>query len=365
MNRLTQVQTAPLILFITLLFALVLFQGCEEKQASMEDETAVPVTLATAQTMQAGDLQTFAGNVESDNQASLSTIVMGTVEDLPVSVGQEVRRGDVLAQIKDDQIRAKKMQLEANMVQAKANLRNTEKNYERIKNLYAEESATSKELDDMSTMYDVAKANVEALEASLSEVNEMLEYTVIRAPFDGIVSHKFVSEGDMAAPGHPLLSIADPGSIKITANVPERWIGRISEGDTVSVAVSAAGIESTHAVLTAVSNAADPMSRQYAIEAKLLDENIAGSLKTGMFAEIMIEAEGDAALYVPVSALTTRGQLTGLFTVSDNNRTVLRWIRTGKTAGESVEILTGLEPGEQYISASDHMLQQGQLVTIQ
>mgnify|MGYP006272046219 CR=1 FL=1 len=365
MNRLTKVQTTPLILLITLVSALIFFQGCDQEQAALEDETAVPVTLATAQTMQGGNMQTFAGNVESDNQANLSTIVMGTVEVLSVSVGQNVQQGEVLARIKDDQIRAKKMQLEANMVQANANLENTEKNYERIKNLYAEESATSKELDDISTMYDIAKANLDALEASLNEVNEMLEYTVIRAPFDGIVSHKFVSEGDMASPGHPLLSIADPGSIKITANVPERWIGRISEGDTVSVAVAAAGIESTEAVLTAVSKAGDPMSRQYAIEAQLLDENAADGLKTGMFAEIMIEADGNASLFIPVSALTNRGQLTGIFTISDSDRTVLRWVRTGKRSGDTVEILTGLEPGEQYISGADQALQQGQLVSIQ
>lgn len=351
--------------FLALMTATFLFSACGSEEPSALDETAVNVQVATARSAQGSNIQSFPGNVESNNQASLSTIVMGTVTEVPVSVGQNVKKGDVLARIKDDQIRAKKMQLEANMVQAKANLENTEKNLNRIKNLYAEESATSKELDDISTMYDIAKANVEALEASMNEVNEMLEYTVVRAPFDGIVSRKFVSAGDMAAPGHPLVAVADPGMLKITANVSAKWINEISEGDSVTVSVSAAGIDAASAVLTAVSNAGDPMSRQYAIEAQITDSEIASQLKTGMFAEIGIRIEGEGSLYIPTSALVQRGQLTGVYTVSDNNRTVLRWVRTGKTAGESIEILTGLAPGEQYISSMNQSMRQGQLVTIQ
>lgn len=365
MNILRPSRFSTLSGFLALLIATLLFSACGSDDPAALNETAVNVQVATAEAAQSSNTQNFPGNVESNNQASLSTIVMGTVTDVPVSVGQNVQKGDVLARIKDDQIRANKMQLEANMVQAKANLENTEKNLNRIKNLYAEQSATSKELDDISTMYDIAKANVEALEASMREVNEMLEYTVIRAPFDGIVSRKFVSAGDMAAPGHPLVAVADPGTLKITATVPEKWIGRISEGDSVTVSVSAASISATDAILTAVSNAGDPMSRQYAIEAQITDPDIAGRLKTGMFAEISIRADGAQSLYIPTTALIQRGQLTGVYTVSDNNRTVLRWVRTGKTAEETIEILTGLTPGEQYIASMEQPLQQGQLVTIQ
>ncbi|NBC26252.1 MAG: efflux RND transporter periplasmic adaptor subunit [Bacteroidetes bacterium] len=351
--------------FTAMLFSVLLFSSCSSEEPAALNETAVNVQVATAQAQTSGSTQGFPGNVESNNQANLSTIVMGTVTEVPVSIGQNVKKGEVLARIKDDQIRAKKMQLEANMVQAKANLENTEKNLNRIQNLYEEESATSKELDDISTMYDIARANVEALEASMREVNEMLEYTVVRAPFDGIVSRKFVSAGDMAAPGHPLVAVSDPGTLKITANVPARWIGEISEGDSVTVSVSAAGIDAAGAVLTAVSNAGDPMSRQYAIEAQITDPEAASQLKTGMFAEIGIRVEGADALYIPTSALVQRGQLTGVYTLSDKNRTVLRWVRAGKTAGETVEILTGLTPGEQYIASMNQPLRQGQLVNIQ
>lgn len=365
MNTLNIKQIKSTTLMMALLAATFTFQSCGSEQFEPQNETAITVEIATAESATGSSMTSFAGSIESNNQASLSTIVMGTITEVSVSVGDRVSQGDILARIKDDQIQAKKSQIEANMVQARANLENTEKNYNRIKNLYAEESATSKELDDISTMYDIAKANVEALEASLNEVNEMLAYTIIRAPFDGVISRKNVSEGDMAAPGQPLLSIADPGTLKVTANVPERWISGIAEGDTVSVSVSAAGIETSTAILTAVSEAGDPMSSQYAIEARFTNSSDLSRLKTGMFAEVNIATGGDDALFIPQSALVERGQLTGVFTISDTNRTLLRWVRTGKPSGEMVEILSGLAAGEQFIVTAGQTLQQGQLINIQ
>lgn len=354
------------------LFAMlpVLFLGstiitsCGSDPKPPADDQLVPVDVRTAEKHTSQSTHVFPGQVESKNQADLSTIVMGTVTGVAVDVGDEVHKGDILAHIKDDQIQAQKKQLEANRVQAEANLENTEKNYNRIKNLYAEESATSKELDDISTMYEIAKANMEALEASLREVNEMLDYTVIRAPFDGIVSRKHADEGDMAAPGHPILTIADPGELKITATVSERLINRVEEGSEIVVSVASADIKHAAARLTSISRAGDPASRQYALEAELIDEELEKRLNTGRFAELGIDLDGVQALIIPKSALVERGQLTGIYTVSSGNRAVLRWVRTGDTYGDDVEIISGLKAGENYIAGTDQPLRQGQPLTI-
>jgi len=354
----------PISGMLTLLLAVSLLSGCSDDKTADIEQDSVEVELRTAEASASQSGMLFPAKVESNSQANLSTIVMGTVTSVPVTVGDRVEKGDLLVRIKDDQIRAQKSQIEANMVQAKANLENTEKNYNRIKNLYAEDSATSKELDDISTMYEIAKANMEALEARLNEVNEMLSYTVIRAPFTGIVSSKFVSEGDMAAPGHPLVSVADPGSVKITATVAESQITSLEEGSNVMVSVSAAGLSNIPARLTAVSQAGDPMSRQFSIEAVIDDPEISNNLKVGMFAQIGVKTGQAESLTIPTDAIVRRGQLTGIYTISDNNRAVLRWVRLGETLGDSVEILTGLKPGEQYVYAPDRSLRQGQLLSV-
>ena len=354
----------PISGLLTLLLAVALLSGCGSDQTTLQEGDPIEVELRTAEASISQSEIIFPAKVESNSQANLSTIVMGTVTAAPVTVGDRVEKSDLLVQIKDDQIRAQKSQIEANMVQAKANLENTEKNYTRIKNLYAEESATSKELDDISTMYEIAKANMEALEARLNEVNEMLEYTVIRAPFTGIISGKFVSEGDMAAPGHPLVSVADPGSIKISATVSESQISRIEEGSTVSVSVSSAGLSNIPARLTAVSQAGDPMSRQFLIEAVIDDAEINKALKVGMFAQIGMNIDQTENLAIPADAIVERGQLTGVYTISDNNRAVLRWVRLGERSGDTVDVLTGLKPGEQFVYAPGQSLRQGQLLSV-
>jgi RND family efflux transporter MFP subunit len=350
-------------LLTVLLAASLLISGCETDQKSLPEQSAVSVDIVEAEQRTIGMGQIVPALVESRNQAELSTIVMGTVTQTDVNVGDRVLKDDVLVRIKDDQIRAQKMQLEANKIQAQANLSNTEKNYNRIKNLYAEESATSKELDDISTMYEIAKANMDALEASLREVNEMLSYTIIRAPFDGIVSRKYVEAGDMASPGHPLVSVADPGQIKFTANIPERMIQQVSEGMKITIDVPAAGLLQAEAEIYAVSGAGDRASRQFAVEARLMDQSQAPDVRTGMFAEMNIHLNNEGGLFIPKSALIERGQLTGILTMSDDNLALLRWVRVGRTSGDDVEILSGLKPGEEYVHAPGQSIRQGQLLS--
>jgi len=347
-----------------LLAASLLISGCGSDQESLPEQTPVSVDVAEAEQRTGEVGQAFPALVESRNQADLSTIVMGTVTQTDVNVGDRVRKDDVLIRVKDDQIRAQKMQLEANKVQAQANLDNTEKNYNRIKNLFADESATSKELDDISTMYEIAKANMEALEAGLREVNEMLSYTIIRAPFDGIVSRKFVETGDMASPGHPLVSVADPGQIKFTANIPERMIQQVSEGMKITIDVTAAGLLQAEAEIYAVSGVGDRASQQYAIEARLTDQSQISEVRIGMFAEMNIHLNNDGRVFIPKSALIERGQLTGIITMSDDNLALLRWVRIGRTSGDYVEIISGLKPGEEYVHAPGQSIRQGQLLSV-
>jgi RND family efflux transporter MFP subunit len=365
MNYLLKDRMKSISALLVLTLLITAATGCSSETETIENTRSENVKVETATNTLSASTQSFPGMVESDNQANLSTIVMGTVTEVPVEVGERVKKGDVLIRIKDDQILAQKSQLEANMVQAKANLDNTEKNYNRIKNLYAEESATSKELDDISTMYEIAKANMDALNARMNEVNEMLAYTTIRAPFDGIVARKFVAEGDMAAPGHPLVAVADPGQIKITANVPEQWIGEISEGDAVNVSIESAGIYNAAATLIAVSEAGDPMSRQYAVEAELKDAELSSKLKTGMFAQVGLNLGSTEALFIPKTALVTRGQLTGVYTLTDDNKAVLRWVRLGQSSGDRVEVLSGLTAGEQYVTETNENLRQGLTLNVQ
>jgi len=355
--------TGKLLAVVLLSFSAYACSSPEEP--SQESENPVPVAVETAQRSQMPASYHFAGTVKSEHTVNLSTKVMGKIIQLDVEAGDFARKGDVLVRIKDDNLQAQKNQVEAKLVQARSALQNTETNYNRLKALHEKGSATQKEFDDMSTQYEAAKANVKVLEGKLQEIEDMLGYTVLEAPFDGYVVAKRVSEGDMAAPGQPLVSFEQERGMKVEITVPETNISLFSLDDKVSVDVKAAGRQHLAGVVSSVNPSGNRASRQFTVEVRLPDLGRNHGLKSGMFAEVGLASASDSSLTVPKTAIVERGQLTGLYTLTSDSEIILRWIRPGDTNGDRVEVLSGLAPGERYVSSFESPLREGQKVTAQ
>lgn len=307
----------------------------------------------------------FTGSVEGDQRINLSTKVMGEITALPVDLGDPVAKGEVLLRIKNDNIIAQRDQVEANLAQAEASLKNTQTNYKRIKALYADSSATQKEFDDISTQLGVAEAQVKALKSKRAEIRDLMDYSVIESPIDGYVVQKNVSQGDMASPGQPLLAVEEVTDLKVLVSVPASQIDLFSKGDTLDISIEAAK-EHFSGIVQSVNPSADAMSRQFEVKVSI-PKDIASRqiVKPGMFADVGLRKGTDSLLMVPESVLVHRGQLTGLYTVNDNNELLLRWVRTGRRQNGKVEILSGLKPGERMVLAGDQKLVEGQKITIQ
>lgn len=339
--------------------------GSSDEQAQSATASTPTVQLQTAQYSSIAGSQKFSGIVENERTVNMSTKVMGEITEFNVDAGDYARKGEVLVRIKDDNLKAQKSQIEAQLVQAKANLKNTQTNFQRIKALYEKGSATQKEFDDMQTQLQSAEANVNALNAKLQEIEDLLNYTILVAPFDGNVVRKMASEGDMASPGRPLLLFEQAGTIKVEMTVPESEITQLNRGDTVSVDVKAAGHSGLKGIVATINPAGNRGSRQFMVEVKLPDLPVNSGLKSGMFAEVSLLSGTDSLLTVPRSAIVERGQLTGLYTLNDSSEVMLRWVRLGNAHGKTVEVLSGLAPGERYVKAFEGRLQEGQKVTMQ
>src|SRR5690606_40022116 len=111
--------------------------------------------------------------------------------------------------------------------------------YGRITALFAQNSASQKELDDMTANYEMAKARLESAKAMKAEVNAQFAYSNITAPFSGVVTNRFVESGAMANPGMPLMAIEAPGNFEVRSTVPERAISQIKTGEKVDVLINA------------------------------------------------------------------------------------------------------------------------------
>ncbi|MDF0707860.1 efflux RND transporter periplasmic adaptor subunit [Flagellimonas okinawensis] len=339
--------------------------GSDEKQ-SVDTSQAVAVTVADVDTGDTSTILAGSGQITAVNSATLSTRMMGHVESIPVKIGQKVNKGDLLISINNVDLRAKKAQVEASITEATVAFNNAKKDYERFRNLFNENSASQKELDDMTARYEMAKARLEAANQMKNEVNSQFAYANIRAPFSGVVTNTYIDEGDMANPGVPLVSVESPGGFEVEAKVAENNISEIEIGTKAHILVKALDTTITGKV-SELSASAQNTGGQYVM--KVLLDKTEAKILSGMYTTIRLETEnqgnGKAVVTVPSKALVHKGQLTGVYTLGQDNVALLRWLRLGENYGEEVEVLSGLSKGDQYIVSAEGKLYNGAKVTIQ
>ena len=354
--------------YILGLLILALFAsscGNKDKKLVADNSPAVEVKVNTVKEERGNSSLSASGKIEAVNSANLSTRMMGYVNKIFVQVGDKVRNGQLLLRINNADISAKLAQVNAGITEATAGFTNAEKDFRRYTNLFQENSASQKELDDITASYNMAKARLEAAEQMKNEVNAQLSYANIRAPFSGVVTNKFIKEGDMANPGTPLLEVEAPGNFQILAMVPESEIQQIKAGTEVDVLIKSLN-ESVKGKVTEVSTSAKNTGGQYLV--KVVLDRTKKKLLSGMYATVRFPIEKNvesSTVMVPISAIVNKGQLSGLYTVSQSNTALLRWLRLGRTYGDSVEVLSGLSVDEQYIVSADGKLFNGAKISIQ
>ena len=347
----------------------LLFVSCgKEKEEKVVQEPAIAVTLSGISENDNSPFVTASGKIEAENSANLSTRMMGYVTKVHVIVGQKVGVGQLLVSINNTDLQAKKAQVDASILQATAGYNSAKKDYDRFVNLFKQQSASQKELDDMTARYEMAKAGLEGAKQMRNEVLAQFNYSNIKAPFSGVVTNTFIKEGDMANPGMPLVSVEGASKLQVTAMVSESDIASIQKGMAVKVLVKSSNARLSGKV-SEVSISATNTGGQYLVKINL--DKTDSSVLSGMFVNVQFPIENKAKavssdrILVPESALVKQGQLSGIYTIGTGNVAILRWLRTGKTFGEQVEVLSGLAAEEQYIVSAEGKLYNGALVSVQ
>lgn len=358
------------ITILTISTFLFLSCGKEKKETAANNEPAIAVKVNGISADTNGEFVTASGKIEAENSANVSTRMMGYVTKVNVKVGQKVSAGQLLVSINNSDLQAKKAQVDASILQATAGYNNAKKDYERFTALFNQQSASQKELDDMTSRYEMAKAGLEGARQMRNEVMAQFSYSNITAPFSGEVTNTFVKEGDMANPGMPLVSIEGASHLQVTAMVSESDISFIKNGMSVKVLVKSLNQEVAGKV-SEVSGSAKNTGGQYLVKINL--NNPTNEVLSGMFANVQfpianrpksISVASDKVL-VPESALVRQGQLIGVYTITNGNTALLRWLRVGKSFGNQVEVLSGLSANEQYIISADGKLYNGAKISIQ
>lgn len=342
---------------------LLIVNGCstERSPAVSSPETLRNVSVLTVTNSNVPDLLEAVGTVRAAQTSVLASQTMGNVVEIRAHEGDRVQRGQVLAIIDDSQPRASVDRAVAanNAAQqqvsaAESDLALAESTLKRYQGLFERKSVSAQEFDVVNARYkatlahrDMAQAEQAQAKAALSQAQTSLEYTRIRAPFDGVVTEKKVDSGTLVSPGTPLFTVEDIRRYRLEANVNETDLASVRMGEAVPVLVDALANSELKGKVIQIVPAADPGSRSFVVKIELPTE---ARLRSGLFGRAQFSRGERPSLLIPRTAVVDRGQLQGVFVLDQNKVAGLRYITLGKPVGNSVEVLAGLQRDDRLVS---------------
>ena len=282
------------------------------------------------------------GVVEAVQQAALTAQTAGRVTVVNVDVNDRVAAGDVLLRLTAVEQQAGSNIARAQLRAAEAAVVEAEANYARYAALGSKQFVSRLQLDQARAARDGAVAARDAARAQLAQAGQQTEYTVLRAPFSGIVNARHVEPGESVAPGQPLLSMYAPGALRIKVQVPQSDAVAIRAANRAQIVL--ADGHSIDAAEVTVFPSADPSTHSVGVRVTL--PGIKDLPQPGATAKVVFPVTGsDSVLRIPVSALVQRGELSGVYVLADN-RLALRQVRLGQRIGGEVEVIAGMKAGE-------------------
>lgn len=300
----------------------------------------------------------FPGIVVSSARVDVSSRLSGYIRNLAVHEGETVKQGQLLFAVDPTGINAEIQRAEAGLAKARAALAGARENYERYKTLYQQEAATQEAYQEMETAYNVAQGGYQAAKAALASARTQLKYAEVRSPFDGLVVAKLIDDGQLAAPGVPVLVLEDPIHLQVTAQVSERAFVHLVLGQQLRIDFQ--GPEGRiHEVTGRVDHlvaAADPVTHTHLVKIGLPDQD---GLFSGEYTSVNVPVGVQPGIVVPTDAVHKRAGITGVFVVDAQDRARFRMVAPGKRMPQGIVILSGLFPGDRLVIAAKEPLANG------
>jgi HlyD family secretion protein len=299
---------------------------------------------------------TTTSTVKSENEVTLSAQRTGRVTALPVKEGDAVKKGALIARL---DLTEEAVQSESVLAQSKATYEEADKNLKRMQDLFDKGMVAQQDLDAVRRAYEVARSQYQAAAA---DAGVKRDYSVIRAPFDGVIAKKYTEVGELLLPGKEIVTIVDPNRIYVLATIDEVDVGRLRLGQPVAITVDAFPGEKFAGTVGRIS----PIVSGGKLETRTADIWIyfnkrQTKIKHGMSAdvEILVTTLRDV-LSVPSQAVVERDGKKQVFVaegsaVKPGGTAIakLRPIETGETNWSFTQITKGLSAGEYVITTPE------------
>jgi len=374
--------------------------GCSRDRGlqAAEGGKARPVKTEQAQIRDVRRQVDVVGTLAAREEVVVSAEVDGRVARLAHDLGDRVSAGDALIQLDPEKLQYRAEAQRAALEQARARygasgdgdlppleqvpavvstsaqLADAQQQFERAKNLSAQNLLPRSDLDTAQTRFNTAKAahdaalasarqlraDIESQTSSLRLAQRNLRDAVIRAPFDGYVAERLVSQGQYIQTQAPVMRIVRLQPLKLTAEVPEKFAPWIQTGREMTVRVDAYPSQTFGGKVVRISPAVNLRSRAFAIEGEV--PNGDGRLKPGTFARVQITTDHvDRAVTIPAAAVQSRYGTNRVFLVQ-NGQLAGKEIVLGDRIGDRVEVAQGLEAGATIVAGDVEQLADGMKV---
>ncbi|WP_413112910.1 efflux RND transporter periplasmic adaptor subunit [Thaumasiovibrio sp. DFM-14] len=281
-------------------------------------------------------LSTYTGTVVAEQSAVLSSRIIARVAEILVEPGDKVLRGDVLIRLESADLDARVIQNEQAVSAAQAQLNAARKEHVRVQTLVEKKLLSQSQLDKAESQLKTANSNFRQAQASVTEAQTTFGYSVITAPFDGLITAKTVNVGDTASIGTQLLSMYNPNSLQLQVDIPESVISSISLNDTLEISIPTFGYHE-NATVEQIQPSADKTSRSFVVKLTIGSATV----YPGSYGVATVKTGEEYVLRVPEQAVHMIGQLHYVDVIEDN-----RLQRRLVQLGDEYRVRQGLESGD-------------------
>jgi len=351
----------------------------QEKKDTVHETETIPVQVAEARSMNLQLVLEQTGETRAAAVVEVYPKIPGKIiEQICVETGDYVKKGDLIAVLEEDTIKAQLEEATAGLAAAEAGLRQSEANLEllekdrlRVEHLYQQNAISKQELDHTNAQYkaaveskELAGAQVEQAKAVLNQLQILYREHKIYAPISGFVAKRYVEQGDLTSNAQPVVRISREDELKIACSVTEKDFPHLKKGMKAEITVDAFPGKVFEGVVSVISPTIDSATRTAEIEIHIPNWEL--KLRSGMFARIKLYLGERKALAVSTEALSKMPGTGSYYVyVVEKDKAVLKYVKAGITQGNLTEITEGLEEKELVVTRGQNRLYDGVRVSIE
>ena len=347
--------------FIALLASMLLLASCAKEAAQTEAMPPLVRHEAVSRASHGGE-RVYNGSIQAGNESRISFRTGGVVNEVLVRVGQRVLANQDLLKLEAEDAQLQYEQARAALSQAEAMERSSGQTWQRVQQLYASGNASRQDLEGARAQAESGIASVTQARSQVELARRQLDYTTLRAPYRATVAQIMAEEGEVVAPGHPVIELVSQDAMEVVIHVPESMIADIEEGQSALVDLPALGLKDVMAVVRESGTASVGVGATYPVTLDFLQWP-AGA-RSGMAAEVHLEAGSEVgSLWINAYAVgeDQEGRYVYLLQEIGDSLAVARRVevQTGRLGERGLQILDGLEEGDLVVTAGISQVREG------